>query len=130
MIWNLNREISKLNYRIHTDAIKTNLIPPKLTPEQIGFTYASEADLLNVALFGKTARQWREENADKRGNIRDYATINQLLVLANMESYNAILIEQRKSQPERLIALHDLAVRQMQTMDSLNTTRLPKMGMD
>lgn len=86
--------------------------------------------MLNVALFGKTARQWREENADKRGNIRDYATINQLLVLANMESYNAILIEQRKSQPERLIALHDLAVRQMQTMDSLNTTRLPKMGMD
>lgn len=126
--WNLNRKISKLNYRIHTDAIKTNLIPPELTPEQISFTYASEADLLSVALFGKTARQWRDENADKKGNIRDYATLNQLLVLANIESYDAILIEQGKRQPERLIALRDLAVRQMQTMDYLNTTRLPQMG--
>ncbi len=128
--WNLNREISKLNYRIQTDAIKTNLIPPELTSEQINFTYASEADLLNVALFGKTAKQWRTENPDKKGNIRDYATLNQLLVLANMESYNAILIEQGKSQPERLITMHDLAVKQMKTMDSLNTTRLPQMGMD
>lgn len=126
--WNLNREISKLNYRIHTDAIKTNLIPPELTPEQISFTYASEADLLNVALFGKTAKQWRTENPDKKGNIRDYATLNQLLVLANMESYNAILIEQGKLQSERLIALHDLAVRQMQTMDTLNTSGLPQIG--
>ena len=128
--WNLNREISKLNYHIHTDAIKSNLIPPELKLEQISFTYASEADLLNVALFGKTAKQWRTENADKKGNIRDYATLNQLLVLANMESYNAILIEQGKSQPERLIALHDLAVRQMQTMDSLNTSGLPRIGTD
>ena len=128
--WNLNREISKLNYRIHTDAIKSNLIPPDLTQEQIGFTYASEADLLNVALFGKTAKQWRTVNADKKGNIRDYATLNQLLVLANMESYNAILIEQRKPQPERLIVLHNLAVRQMQTMNSLNTSGLPQLGED
>ena len=128
--WNLNREISKLNYRIHTDAIKSNLIPPELTPEQISFTYASEADLLNVALFGKTAKQWRTENPDKKGNIRDYATLNQLLVLANMESYNAILIEQGKSQPERLISLHDLAVRQMHTMESLNTSGLPQIGTD
>lgn len=124
--WNLNREISKLNYRIHTDAIKANLIPPELTSEQINFTYASEADLLNVALFGKTARQWRTENTDKKENIRDYATINQLLVLANMESYNAILIEQGKRQSERLIALRDLAVRQMRTMESLNTSGLPQ----
>ncbi|MCH5256557.1 MAG: KilA-N domain-containing protein [Lachnospiraceae bacterium] len=126
--WNLNREISKLNYRIHTDAIRTNLIPPELTKEQISFTYASEADLLNVALFGKTAKQWRTENPDKKGNVRDYATLNQLLVLANMESYNAILIEQGKLQPERLIALHDLAVTQMQTMDSLNMSSLPQIG--
>lgn len=128
--WNLNREISKLNYHIHTDAIKSNLIPPDLTQEQIGYTYASEADLLNVALFGKTAKQWRTGNTDKKGNIRDYATLNQLLVLANMESYNAILIEQGKPQSERLILLHDLAVRQMQTMSSLNTSRLPQMGTD
>ncbi len=128
--WNLNREISKLNYHIHTDAIKANLIPPDLTQEQIGYTYASEADLLNVALFGKTAKQWRTGNPDKKGNIRDYATLNQLLVLANMESYNAILIEQGKTQSERLIALHDLAVRQMQTMASLNTARLPQVGTD
>ena len=128
--WNLNREIAKLNYHIHTDAIKSNLIPPDLTQEQIGYTYASEADLLNVALFGKTAKQWRIGNPDKKGNIRDYATLNQLLVLANMESYNAILIEQGKPQSERLILLHDLAVRQMQTMSSLNTSRLPQMRTD
>ncbi|MFT4106111.1 MAG: KilA-N domain-containing protein [Lacrimispora sp.] len=123
--WNLNREISKLNYRIHTDAIKANLIPPDLTPEQISYTYASEADMLNMALFGKTARQWRNENPDSKGNIRDEATINQLLVLANIESYNAILIEQGKRQSERLVVLHDLVVRQLQTMAALNTSRLP-----
>ena len=127
--WNLNREISKLNYRIHTDAIKANLIPPKLTPEQIGFTYASEADMLNVALFGKTAKQWRTENPNKKGNIRDYATLNQLLVLANMESYNAILIEQGKGQSERLVILHDLAVKQLETMGTLNLSGLPQIGM-
>ena len=126
--WNLNREIAKLNYHIHTDAIKTNLIPPDLTSEQISSTYANEADLLNVALFGKTAKQWRAESPNKKGNIRDYATLNQLLVLANMESYNSILIEQGKPQSERLIALHDLAVRQLQTIDSLNTSGLPQIG--
>lgn len=114
--WNLNREISKLNYRIHTEAIKEKLLPPELTPAQISFTYASEADLLNVALFGKTARQWREENLDKSGNIRDEATLNQLLVLANMESYNAILIEEGKTQAERLVLLRDIAIRQMKTL--------------
>lgn len=126
--WNLNREIAKLNYRIHTDAIKTNLVPPDLTPEQISYTYASEADLLNVALFGKTAKQWRTESPNKEGNIRDYATLNQLLVLANMESYNSILIEQGKQQSERLIALHDLAVKQLQTIDSMNMSGLPQIG--
>ncbi len=124
--WNLNREISKLNYHIHTDAIKANLIPSELTREQVSFTYASEADLLNVALFGKTAKQWREENLNKKGNIRDEATIGQLLVLSNMESYNAILIEQDKSQAERMVLLRDVAIRQLQTIWGLNTTALPQ----
>ena len=125
--WNLNREIAKLNYKIHTDAIKENLIPPELTASQISRTYASEADLINVALFGKTAKQWRDENPDKSGNMRDVASINQLLVLANMESYNAVLIEQGKAQSERVVMLHDLAVKQMQTLESLNMTNLPKL---
>lgn len=125
--WNLNREISKLNYRIHTDAIKENLIPLELTSAQISYTYASEADMLNVALFGKTAKQWRDANPNSKGNIRDAATINQLLVLANMESYNAILIEQGKTQSERLVILHDLAVKQLQTLTALNTDHLPKL---
>ena len=98
--WNLNREISKLNYRIHTDAIKENLLPQELTAKQVSFTYADEADMLNVVLFGETAKEWREANADKNGNMRDYASINELLVLANLESYNAILIKQGKSQKE------------------------------
>lgn len=126
--WNLSREISKLNYRIHTDAIKENLIPPELTPAQISFTYASEADLLNVALFGMTAKQWREKNPEVKGNIRDAANLNQLLVLANMESYNAILIEQGKSQAERLVVLHDLAVKQLQTLTAMNKKALPQIG--
>ena len=123
--WNLNREISKLNYRIHTDAIRDNLIPDDLTPEQISFTYATEADLLNTALFGKTAKTWRSENPEKKGNIRDSATISQLLVLSNMESYNAILIEQGKSQAERLVILRDMAVAQLKTISSLDMTGLP-----
>jgi len=122
--WNLNREIAKLNYRIHTDAIKGNLIPPELTPEQISYTYASEADLLNVALFGQRAKQWRDKNPGKKGNMRDEANLNQLLVLANMESYNAVLIEQGKSQSERLVLLRELAVKQMQTLSSLDTTQI------
>lgn len=123
--WNLNRELSKLNYRIHTDAIKENLIPPELTSVQISYTYASEADLLNVVLFGKTAKQWKETNLDKSGNIRDYATIHQLLVLSNMESYNAILIQQGKSQAERMQLLHELAVQQMRTLKTLEVPQLP-----
>jgi hypothetical protein len=126
--WNLNREISKLNYRIHTDAIKENLIPPELTPYQISITYASEADVLNVALFGITAKQWRDENPDKSGNIRDYASLNQLLVLANMESYNAILIEQGKPQPERLQLLNKLAIRQLEKIEEINVDTIKKLG--
>lgn len=124
--WNLNREIAKLNYRIHTDAIKENLIPP----EQIYYTYANEADLLNVALFGRTAKQWRDANPGKKGNMRDEACINQLLVLSNMESYNAILIEQGKTQSERLILLRDLAMKQMQTMAAVSMNGLPKFPED
>jgi len=123
--WNLNREISKLNYRIHTDAIKENLIPPALTPQQISFTYANEADLLNTVLFGKTAKEWRDSNPNEKGNIRDAATIYQLLVLANMESYNAILIKQGKSQADRMQLLHELAVQQMTTLSSLELSNLP-----
>lgn len=118
--WNLNREIAKLNYRIHTDAIKDNLIPPELTPDQISYKYANEADFLNVALFGMTAKQWREKNSDKTGNIRDDATLNQLLVLANMESYNAILIEQGKVMSERLVLLRELALKQMKTLSAVS----------
>ena len=123
--WNLNREITKLNYRIHTDAVKAHLIPPELTPEQISYTYASEADLINVALFGKTAKQWRDANPNEKGNMRDQASLNQLLVLANMESYNAVLIEQGKPQSERLVLLHALAVQQMQTLSRITIDHLP-----
>ena len=123
--WNLNREISKLNYRVHTDAVKAYLIPPELTPAQVSFAYASEADLLNTVLFGKTSREWREENPDAKGNIRDNATIYQLLVLSNMESYNAVLINQGKSQKERIKLLHELAVQQMSTLSKLELSNLP-----
>lgn len=126
--WNLNREISKLNYRVHTDEVKAYLIPPELTPAQVSFAYASEADLLNTVLFGKTAREWREENPDAKGNIRDNATIYQLLVLSNMESYNAVLINQGKSQKERMKLLHELAVQQMTTLSSLELNNLPKLN--
>ena len=118
--WNLNREIAKLNYRIHTDAIKDHLVPPELTPEQISYKYANEADMLNVVLFGKTAKQWRDENSGKKGNIRDEAELNQLLVLANMESYNAILIGQGKSMSERIVLLRELAVKQMETLSTVS----------
>ena len=125
---NLNREISKLNYRIHTDAIKEKLIPPLLTSEQISYTYASEADLLNTVLFGKTAKQWRDDNPKKSGNIRDNATLYQLLVLANMESYNAIMIKQGKTQVERMNLLHELAVQQMTSLSSLELNDLPEIN--
>lgn len=122
--WNLNREIAKLNYRIHTDAIKNHLIPPELTQEQISYKYANEADMLNVVLFGKTAKQWRDENLEKKGNIRDEAELKQLLVLANMESYNAILIGQGKNMSDRIVLLRELAVKQMETLSQIGTEGL------
>ncbi len=125
--WNLNREISKLNYRVHTNAIQQNLLPPDLTKEQQSYVYADEADMLNVALFGMTAAQWRKLNPKRRGNIRDYATIQQLLVLANMESYNALLIEQKQPQHERLRILRQMAVKQLRTLAILNISNLPQL---
>ena len=127
LTWNLNREIAKLNYRIHTNAIKENLIPPELTSEQISFKYANEADLLNVALFGETAKQWRDKNPGQKGTMRDYADLNQLLILANMESYNAILIEQGKAMSERLVLLRNLVIQQMKTLTSVSVSDLPKL---
>ena len=114
--WSLNRTLSKLNYRIHTDAIKTHLIPPEVTPAQAAVTYASEADLLNVALFGQTAKQWRDVNPTLEGNMREYATVGQLLVLANMESLNAEFIHMNLPQGERLFRLNQTAIRQIKTL--------------
>ena len=128
--WNLNREISKLNYRIHTDAIKDNLIPAELTPVQVTYTYANEADMLNVVLFGKTARQWKDENSSVEGNMRDVATLNQLLVLANLESYNAVLINQGKNQKERMQLLRQLAVQQLQTLETISLNNLQKLEVE
>jgi len=116
LTWNLNRTLSKLNYRIHTDAIQAHLIPPQVTPAQASMTYASEADLLNVALFGHTAGDWRRANRDKKGNVRDHATVEQLLVLANIESMNAELIRMGLAQGERLARLNEIAIRQMQVL--------------
>jgi len=121
--WSAKRELAKINYRIHTDAIKENLVP-NLSEKQLAFVYANEADVLNMALFGKTAKDWRTENPDKKGNIRDYATIEQLLVIANMESYNAILIEQGVNQRERLIQLNTMAKSQLKILESQNTLNL------
>lgn len=121
--WNLNREISKLNYKIHTDAIKEYLLND-LTDEQLSYKYASEADLLNVALFDKRAKQWRDENPKLKGNMRDYANLQELLVLANMESYNAILISKGISQKERMIELRALAKKQLLSLKSLENKKL------
>lgn len=118
--WNIQRFISKINYRIHTDAIKENLIPLKITPQQASSVYASEADLLNVALFGKTAANWRSENSNTKGNIRDYATIEQLVVLSNLESINALLIQKGLSQRERLTELNKTAIFQMKSIIESN----------
>ena len=111
--WNINRTLAKVNYRIHTDAIKTNRVPPIITPSQLAFIYANEADLLNVALFGQTAKQWREANPNLEGNMRDYATLEQLLILANLESMNAELIHLQLGPAERLQRLNDMARRQL-----------------
>ena len=119
-----------MNYRIDTDAIKENLIPPELTPSQVAYTYANEADMLNVVLFGKTAKQWKDENPTEKGNMRDIATLNQLLVLANLESYNAVLINQGKSQKERMELLRQLAIQQLQTLETVNLNNLPELEME
>ena len=122
--WTAKRELSKINYHIHTDAIKKNLIPQELTQLQISYVYANEADVLNVALFGMTAKQWRESNPDLNANIRDYATINELICLSNMENLNAVFIDEGMPQPERLVKLNKIAIQQMQVLEDANNRRL------
>ena len=121
--WSAKRELSKINYRIHTDAIKQNLIPVEVTSKQASIIYANEADVLNVAMFGMTAKQWREANPDLKGNIRDYATINELICLSNMENINAVFIEQGISQGERLVKLNQIAIHQMSVLESGDNDR-------
>ena len=125
--WSAKRELAKINYRIHTDAIKQNLIPQELTPAQKSFVYADEADMLNVAMFGKTAREWREENPDLKGNIRDYASINQLICLSNMENLNAVFINEGLAQSERLEKLNKIAIQQMKVLENVDDKRLLKL---
>ena len=115
--WSAKRELSKINYRIHTDAIKHNLIPTEITPAQASLIYANEADVLNVAMFGMTAKQWRDLNPEKKGNIRDYATVNELICLSNMENLNAVFIDQGMPQGERLVKLNQIAIQQMRVLE-------------
>lgn len=124
--WTAKRELSKINYQIHTDAIKRNLVPQKLTTQQISYVYANEADVLNVALFGMTAKQWRDANPGLKGNIRDYATINELICLSNMESLNAIFINEKMPQSERLIKLNQIAIQQMKILEDSHNRKLLK----
>ena len=124
LTWNLNRTLAKINYRLHTDAIQTHLIPAEVTAKQALFTYANEADLLNVALFGMTAREWRDANPEKDGNIRDYASLEQLLILANIENMNAEFIHMELEQSERIKRLNAIAIRQMQTLTTRNLKQL------
>jgi hypothetical protein len=124
--WSAKRELTKLNYHIHTDAIKQNLIPAELSPSQTSIIYANEADVLNVALFGLTAKQWREENPELKGNMRDYANINELICLANMENLNAFFIQEKMPQKERLIKLNQIAIQQMKVLVDVEGRRLLK----
>ena len=124
--WTAKRELSKINYRIHTDAIKSHLIPEEVTPSQASIIYAEEADVLNVAMFGMTARQWREANPDLKGNIRDYATINELICLSNMENINAVLINDGVPQGERLVKLNQIAILQMMILENNENRTLLK----
>ncbi len=124
--WSAKRELTKINYHIHTQAISQNLIPAKLTPQQINIVYASEADVLNIALFGKTAKQWRDENSGLKGNIRDYATINELICLSNMENLNAVFISEGLSQKERLLKLNQIAIQQMNVLHEVENRKLLK----
>jgi len=115
--WNAKRELSKINYRIHTDAIKNNLVPKELTKNQINFVYAEEADVLNMALFGMTAKEWREKNPNLNGNIRDYATMNELICLSNLENLNSVFINEGLKQSKRLEKLNKIAISQMQILN-------------
>ncbi len=115
--WSAKRELSKINYRIHTDSIKRNIIPEEVTVQQASIIYAQEADVLNVAMFGMTAKQWRDANPDKKGNIRDYATINELICLSNMENLNAVFIDHGLPQSERLVKLNQIAIQQMRVLE-------------
>lgn len=124
--WNAKRELAKINYHIHTDAIKQNLIPAALTPAQTSIVYANEADVLNVAMFGITPKQWREANAELKGNIRDYATINELICLSNMENLNAVFINENIPQTERLIKLNQIAIQQMKVLQEVENRKLLK----
>lgn len=124
--WTAKRELAKLNYHIHTDAIKQNLIPKELSSAQISFVYANEADVLNVALFGITAKQWRDAHPELKGNIRDYATINELICLSNMENLNAVFINEKMQQKERLIKLNQIAIQQMTILQNIETRKLLK----
>ena len=124
--WSAKRELSKINYHIHTDAIKEHLVPRELTAAQASVVYANEADVLNVAMFGMTAKEWREANPDRKGNIRDYATINELICLANMESMNAELIRLGMSQRNRLIELNRIAIHQMSVLENADSRKLLK----
>ena len=126
LAWSAKRELSKINYRIHTDAIKVNLIPAEVTREQAAMKYADEADVLNIAMFGMTAKQWREQNPDKKGNIRDYASINELICLSNMENLNAVFINDGMSQSERLIKLNQIAIQQMRILEDTGGRNLLK----
>lgn len=123
LAWSAKRELAKINYRIHTDAIKQNLLPPELTPSQKAFVYADEADLLNVALFGKTAKQWREENPDLKGNIRDHAAIHQLICLSNMENLNSVFISEGMPPAERLEKLNKIAIQQIRILENCDDRR-------
>ena len=124
--WSAKRELAKINYRIHTDAIKQNLIPQELTLQQTALVYANEADVLNVALFGITAKEWREQNPDVKGNMRDYATINELICLSNMENLNAVLIDEKIPQKERLIKLNRIAIQQISILENVEERKFLK----
>lgn len=124
--WTAKRELSKINYRIHTDAIKQNLIPTEVTTKQACIIYADEADTLNVAMFGKTAKMWREQHPDLKGNIRDYASINELICLSNMENLNAVFVDQGIPQGERLIKLNQIAIQQMKVLKNDGNRELLK----
>lgn len=124
--WSAKRELSKINYHIHTDAVQKHLLPLEVTPQQAARIYASEADVLNVAMFGMTAQEWREANPELKGNIRDYATINELICLSNMENLNALFIHESIPQKERLIRLNQIAIQQMQILEDMGNRQLLK----